>query len=342
MRARCGAVTTSRDVGPLSPERWEGTAREEWGPMLWEATREGMWAGAAPVMFTQATRRLAAKGIVQWGHITDERTGGWLAPSRLQERFGGTFDALDKAAYKWLIERMCDAVREERAEAWKAWVCSQGSWQPPVVRREEAERERHNVKEIVGARRTAVELGGWEYLVEWEEGDTTWEPQVHLEGRGVALTLAMHGARDHLHMHASLYEALEMACTETGEAGDRARRVRDAVRGRPTIEAYKWCMRRLQGTLWSDSDDEMGRPMEELTREKGREAWAWEHHGSLRTRTLYNGKRAGKGKTEVGWEEVTTEAESGDGEVQRPTIESVDAIAEMGDEAGEESPHGGR
>ena len=44
----------------------------------------------------------------------------------------------------------------------------------------------------------------------------------------------------------------------------------------------------------------------------------------------------------MGWEEVTTEAESGDGEVQRPTIESVDAIAEMGDEAGEESPHGGR
>lgn len=100
LRSRCAArSTTRRDVGPLRAHKWLPDPRN--GPMLWESQQVGAWRNDNPIPFGVAARRLAAIGIVQYGHLTVSKTGAWMSWPQLCAHYGGTLkDGLDRDAQR--------------------------------------------------------------------------------------------------------------------------------------------------------------------------------------------------------------------------------------------------
>ena len=89
------------------------------------------------------------------------------------------------------------------------------------------------------AREAPEQYGEWEYLVKWEEGGSTWEPAVHLDGVGEETEQLMQQAREYLKIPRSMWEALEMESSE-GEGVRQAaqRKAEERAGGRTALRRH--------------------------------------------------------------------------------------------------------
>ena len=89
---------------------------------------------------------------------------------------------------------------------------------------------------IVATRDACESVGGIEYLVWWEGGDTTWEGKVHLqEGADDRLRRAMVAAEGK-RRPCSLHELLKQSEGKSGPLGSMARAAQRAVQGNGSDE----------------------------------------------------------------------------------------------------------
>ena len=125
---------------------------------------------------------MTARGIKEWCDITHPR-GRWLVWKEVETRYWG--DGAATAADKAVYERMIRELGEAR------WDAARTRWMDMVTAGRTAAGEEMEddsagcgVVDVKAARRTAACHGGWEYLVEWEGGERTWEPHENLERNG--------------------------------------------------------------------------------------------------------------------------------------------------------------
>ena len=258
-----------RDSGALSSDREAWKPEASAGPGLWESAA-GTWGRRgekATVGYGREAKRLAAIGIVQWGHVTNMDTGKILTWNELRARYPDALDAngLDYEAYQWLNERLTAPGKAEAMKEWQNEVLHEaaGCGRAHVPNREG--REHWRIEKVISARRTATELGGWEYLVRWApsgaggEPIETWElHDILTENNGIGGVLRE--AREKRYQPASMREALMMAkkqgkpgAKEAVEAAEES-----TITDHRVGKLWAYAKEYMEGLKWGEGGGEQG------------------------------------------------------------------------------------
>jgi len=149
----------------LEHETWKKEEYEHTGGMIWEDKEEG----GTVYTFSRALARL---GISQWKDVLNKEKRDWYTWDEIKDKYGAS-TAHEEKVYNQLTAHL-DAM--QRAVEWKQ--SDSANDRTRMTKHEIEKINNGNDKgEYIASREIPKCLGGWEYLVEWQDGSKTWEPE---------------------------------------------------------------------------------------------------------------------------------------------------------------------